>query len=103
MIVALLILIILVLLFGAGAVKGWIRGVLFWMIGAVLAAAIIVWIISNFGEDAFLWLVFGVGGILLVGSIWARSFDPTEAEHKERIKNAKKARDERRANGIRWP
>ena len=103
MIEILLVLIVLILLFGAGTVKGWIKGAALWLCGAGLAVAIAMWVVANFGEDAFLWLIFGFGGILIVGAIWARSYDPDEAEHRKRVKNAKKARDERRANEVRWP
>ena len=102
MTVFLLILIVLILLFGAGAVKGWIRGALIWILGACLAAAAIAWITTTFGEDAFLWLLLGGGGILIVGAVWARSYDPKEAEHKVRIKRAQEQRRKRREEGKKW-
>lgn len=57
MIVALLILIVLILLFGAAAIKGWIKSALGLGIGLILAAVVILWITSLLGEDGFLYLL----------------------------------------------
>ena len=100
--VFLLILIVLILLFGAGAVKGWIRGALLGTLGICLAAGVIVWAVSVFGEDGFLWILLGGGGVLFVLSLWARSYNPAEADHKARIKRAQEQRRKRREEGKKW-
>jgi len=73
MAIALLVLIVLILLFGAGVVKGWLANLLGVAIGVALTIALILTVVSLFGREAFLWLVVGGGGMLLLASIWARS------------------------------
>ncbi|MCL4673667.1 MAG: hypothetical protein KJZ64_12195 [Sphingomonadaceae bacterium] len=97
--IALLILIILILLFGAAAVKGWIRGAVIWIFGAILAVFFLTLFISYFGEDAFWWTLLGGGFLLFVGSIWARSYDEGESEHKRRVKRAQEQRRQRHKEG----
>ncbi len=91
----LLVLIVLILLFGAAVVKGWLMNAM----GAVLAIGLIITITVLFGKGAFWWIFFGGVIVLFIGFIWVRFFDPDEAAHKTRIKHAKVqyAERERRA------
>ena len=102
-IVALLSLIVLILLFGAAAVRSWILGV----VGLVVAA---VGLTVLFGENGVLYtLIFLVVAGSVLG-IWVNvsSGESSElkkktAAHKARVDKAKADRDERRAKGIKWP
>lgn len=99
MIIFLLILIVLILLFGAGVVKGWIKGLLTFVLGGVLAVALLVWLANILGEDGAM-IALGIGALALAGlSVWARSDDPSEREHKARIKRAQEQRRKRREEG----
>ena len=106
MVIALLILIALILLFGAGVVKGWLRNIVGAAIGITLLAGLMLTVTSLLGEDAFWWIWLGGGTVLFVGSVWARSYDPekasTDADLKARIKIAQRQRDERRKKGLKW-
>lgn len=66
MIVALLVLIILILLFGAGVVKGWIANVATMGCGFIAICLALIWLGSFFGENGFLYVVFAIGGMALV-------------------------------------
>jgi len=66
MIVALLVLIILILLFGAGVVKGWIANVATMGCGFIAICLALIWLGSFFGEHGFMYVVFAIGGIALV-------------------------------------
>lgn len=66
MIVALLVLIILILLFGAGVVKGWIANVATMGCGFLAICLALIWFGSFFGEHGFMYVVFAIGGIALV-------------------------------------
>lgn len=65
MTVGLLILIVLILLFGAGVVTGWLANIIGAVIGSVLLVALSVTIISLFGEDVF-WLLLGGVAVLFL-------------------------------------
>jgi apolipoprotein N-acyltransferase len=65
MVVALLVLIVLVLLFGAAAVKGWIKSALVWVLGFAVICTAIIWLGSFLGEDGFLYVVLGIGAFML--------------------------------------
>jgi hypothetical protein len=69
MIVALLVLIVLILLFGAGAVKGWIKSTAVGVLGFAAICAVGIWLGSFFGEDGFAYVIFGGGGLLFVLSL----------------------------------
>ncbi len=102
-IAALLGLIVLILLFGAAAIRGWIVGIFLWIVAAILLAVVAGVLNSIFGKDGLLYgLVFAGVAVAALG-IWATMSDPREAEHRNRVKLAKKQRDERRAKGIKWP
>ena len=73
MTVFLLVVIILIWLFGAGVVKGWMQGALALALGLILLCAFAILIAEAFGQTAFWVLFFGVGMLLLVGSLCARS------------------------------
>lgn len=70
----LLFLIVLILLFGAGVVKGWLLNAIGAILGLCLVIGIILWICSIFslGDGGFM-VIFMVGGLLLaLGAAWAR-------------------------------
>lgn len=66
MIVALLVLIVLILLFGAGVVKGWIANAATMGCGFIAICLALIWLGSFFGENGFMYVVFAIGGIALV-------------------------------------
>lgn len=70
---ALLILIVLILVFGAGVVRGWLANLLGLAIGCLLLGGLIIFLVEIFGRDGFQALLLGGGSILLVASIWARA------------------------------
>lgn len=73
MIVGLLILIVLILLFGAGVVKGWLRNILGAALGLLIAAGALIWLASMLGEDgAIIALLIG-GAMLFALGIWAKA------------------------------
>lgn len=96
MIVALLVMIALILLFGAGVVQGWLRNLLRAVLGIVLLSAAILVASTILGEDAFIWIWAGGGTLLLIAVLWARGYDPAEAEHRARVKRAQQQSEERR-------
>ena len=73
MIVALLVLIALILLFGAGVVKGWLSNAIGLVLGGGAIVLTLVWLGSYLGENGPFWLFIGIGVLLFIGSIWARS------------------------------
>lgn len=69
MIVALLVVIILILLLGAGVVKGWIANGIGFGCGGLVILAALLWLGSYFGENGFkyiVWAILGVFGVLLL-------------------------------------
>lgn len=66
MVIALLILIVAILLFGAGAVKGWIRGGLAAGFGFAVIATALIWVGSFFGENGFLYVCLAIGGLAVL-------------------------------------
>lgn len=75
MIVALLVLIVLILLFGAGVVKGWIANVATMGCGFIAICLALVWLGSFFGENGFMYVMFAIGGIALVLGIIGKIMD----------------------------
>ena len=71
--VFLLIIIVAILLFGAGVVKGWLQGALAVALGLFLLCAFAILIAEVFGQTAFWVLFFGLGILLFIGSLWARN------------------------------
>lgn len=69
MIVALLVLIVLILLFGAGVVKGWIANVATMGCGFIAICLALAWLGSFFGKDGFMYVLFALGGIMLLLAI----------------------------------
>lgn len=102
MVVALLFLIVLILLFGAGVVRGLLRNMFGALWGMVLLAALMFTIIGIFGEEAWTWIWLGGGTLLLIAVLWARQYNPAEAEHRARVKRAQQQREERRKKGLKW-
>jgi len=70
-IIALLVLIVLILLFGAGVVKGWLANLLGAVLGFAVLAALIVTIESQLGEEAFLYVLWAIGGFFM--ALWFAS------------------------------
>lgn len=66
MIVALLVLIALILLFGAAAVKGWIANAATAGCGFIAICLALIWLGSFFGENGFMYVLLAIGGIALV-------------------------------------
>lgn len=66
MIVALLILIVFILLFGAGVVKGFLANAAAIGGGAIILLGLLLWVGSFFGENGFMYVIFAVMGLLLV-------------------------------------
>lgn len=73
MVFALLMLIVMILLFGAGVVRGWLTNLFGLVLGFILLAALIVFAVKIFGADDFHWLLLGGGGLLLALTILAKS------------------------------
>lgn len=65
MIVALLVLIVLILLFGAGVVKGWIANAATMGCGFIAIVTALIWVGSFFGENGFLYVLLTIGGLML--------------------------------------
>ena len=103
MIIALLGRVILNLLFGAAAVRGWIAGIFLWIVGSILLAVIIGSLNYIFGKIGFFYGLVFVGVAVAALGIWANLYDEKATVHKTRVKLAKKQRDERRDKGINWP
>lgn len=61
MIAALLVLIVLILLFGAGVVKGWLANALGYCLGGLVLLVAAGWLISFLGDDGFIWMLAGIG------------------------------------------
>lgn len=106
MTVVLLLLIVLILLFGAGAVKDWLINALGAVLGIGLFAGLMLTIMTAFGEDAF-WWVWGVGRALFIMiGLLVQQYDPEKAwrdkELKARVKRAQMQREERRKKGLKW-
>lgn len=73
MIVGLLILIVLILLFGAGVVKGWLKNALGLVLGLLIAAGALTWLAATLGEDGAM-IALLVGGAVLIGlGIWVKT------------------------------
>jgi hypothetical protein len=75
MIVALLVLIVLILLFGAGVVKGWIANVATMGCGFIAICPALIWLGSFFGENGFMYVLFTIGGIALVLGIIGKTME----------------------------
>jgi hypothetical protein len=78
MIVALLIVIILILLFGAGVVKGWLANVVGFGCGGLLVLAALLWLGSFFGENGFAYVMGGIGGSMLLLALVGLAIDPNK-------------------------
>lgn len=66
MIVALLVLIVLILLFGAGIVKGWLKSAITLGCGGLIIVGVLVWLGSFFGENGLMYVVCGILGLLFL-------------------------------------
>jgi hypothetical protein len=74
-VVALLVLIVLILLFGAGVVKGWIANVVGYGCGGLAILAALLWVGSFFGEHGFMYVVYGILGLLLVLGLLGKALE----------------------------
>lgn len=66
LIIALLVLIVFILLFGAGAVKGWLADAAALTIGFVILVGLVIWVGSFFVEHGPTYVIFGGIGLLLL-------------------------------------
>ncbi len=100
MVVALRILIVLILLFGAAAVKGWIKSAAVGILGFVAICAVLIWLGSFFGENGVMYVLFGLsGGMVLLGIIAA--FIGNETPEEEQKRRAYLARKRKRQQAYR--
>lgn len=76
MIIALLVLIVFILLFGAAAVKGWLKSTATMILGFVILVGLVLWLGSFFGGDGPMYVILGGGGLLLVLAMWVKSTEP---------------------------
>ena len=65
MIVALLVLVVLILLFGAGVVKGWLSNIVGFGCGGFLILVALLWLGSFFGDNGVTYIMYAVGAFLL--------------------------------------
>jgi len=65
MIVALLLVIVLILLFGAGVVKGWLANVIGLGCGGLAILMALLWLGSFLGENGVTYLLYAIGVILM--------------------------------------
>ena len=100
MVIALLILIVLILLFGAGVVTGWLRNAVGAIFGIALLSGSMILVNVFLGEEAIWWVWTLVGCIFMALAIWAKAYDPEKAARdaalKDRIKIAQQQREDRR-------
>ncbi|HEY0113381.1 MAG TPA: hypothetical protein VGB59_09565 [Allosphingosinicella sp.] len=80
MIVALLLVIILILLFGAGVVKGWIANIVGFGCGGLVILVALLWLGSFFGEYGIRYVMWGVLGLLMLLALIGIAFDPNKQE-----------------------
>lgn len=78
MIVALLVLIVLILLFGAGVVKGWIANAVTLGCGGLAIMAALLWLGSFFGENGVQYVLWTVIGIMLLLALVGMALDPNK-------------------------
>lgn len=78
MIVALLLVIILILLFGAGVVKGWIANIVGLGCGGLAILVALLWLGSFFGENGFASIMWTIFGILMVLALIGLAVDPNK-------------------------
>ena len=89
MIVALLVLIVLILLFGAGVVKGWLANAATMGCGFIAIILALMWAGSFFGENGFRYVLLVLGGILLLLALLAAVFkEQASADPPAAAKNA---------------
>lgn len=79
MIIALLVLIVLILLFGAAAVKGWIANAAVAGCGFIAICLALVWVGSFFGKNGFAYLLLAIAGLMLVLAAIAQFVDTGSA------------------------
>lgn len=72
MIIALLILIIFILLFGAAAVKGWIVNAGMMIVGFLILVGLVIWVGSFFGEEGPTYVIIGGGAFLTALAFWVQ-------------------------------
>jgi hypothetical protein len=75
MIVALLVLIVLILLFGAGVVRGWIANTITMGCGFIAICLALIWVGSFFGENGFLYAVMTIAGVALMLAVVGAVFN----------------------------
>jgi hypothetical protein len=101
-IVSLLALIVIILLFVASVVRGWIKGIGLWLLGSLALAPLFILANNLFGDDGIFYLLGLVIVILLGLHFWSQSHDPAEVAHKDRVERAKAQRDQRKQEVKNW-
>jgi len=104
MIIALLILIIFILLFGAAAVKGWIFNAATILVGFVILVGLVIWVGSFFGDDGPMYVIIGGGTLLTILAFWVQRPPATKqsgveaksADPKVRFHSRAPSREERK-------
>lgn len=86
MIVALLILIVLILLFGAGVVKGWLANALGVGCGGLAILVALIWLGSFFGENGFQYILWTIVGVMLLLVAIGLAFDPNKPSRQVRVR-----------------
>ena len=76
MIVGLLIFIVLILLFGAGVVKGWLANIFGAFLGLGLLIAAAIWVNIQFGEYGLIGVCFALLVLFFAAYAWVHS-EPT--------------------------
>lgn len=76
MIAVLLLLIVFILLFGAAAVKGWLKGIASYVGGFAVVAGLALWLGSYFGEDGPIYVIMGGMGLLALLAFWVKATEP---------------------------
>jgi len=82
MVVAILVVIALILLFGAGVVKGWLANLFGLGCGGLVILAALLWLGSFFGENGFTYIVWTICGILALLAIAAAIFQANEGSER---------------------
>ncbi|HEY0113058.1 MAG TPA: hypothetical protein VGB59_07870 [Allosphingosinicella sp.] len=80
MIVALLVVIVLILLFGAAAVKGWIANVVGFACGGVAILIALLWLGSFFGQDGVRYVLWTTMGLMLLLALLGMAFAPKKPD-----------------------
>ena len=100
MLIALVSLIVFILLFGAGAVKGWLTNIVGFGLGGIILLVLALKLGSYFGEYGLLWVIGIVGGVVASGFAIGIHFEDKAKRQMlsgaEKLPQASKERDRQR-------